>query len=145
MIAPPVTVRILDANGNLTTSTASVTIAIGTNPGGGTLSGTLTVAAVAGVATFSNLSINKAANGYTLTAASAGLTGATSNAFNVAVGPAAKLAFGVQPSNAAAGVLDHARRSRCRSRTPAGICTTSTASVTSRSGPIPAAEPCRGP
>ena len=41
-------------------------MAIGTNPGGGTLSGTTTVAAVAGVATFSNLSINKAGTGYTL-------------------------------------------------------------------------------
>ena len=58
-----------DANGNLvTTDTSSVTIAIGTNPGSGTLGGTLTVAAVNGVATFSNLSINKAGTGYTLTA-----------------------------------------------------------------------------
>ncbi len=136
VITPAVTVRILDANNNLTTSTASVTIAIGTNPSGGTLSGTLTVAAVAGVATFSNLAINKVGTGYTLTAASSGLTGATSNAFNVAVGPAAKLAFGVQPTNAAAGA----------SITPAvtvqiqdagGNLTTSTASVTLAIGTNP--------
>ena len=53
----------------MTSDSSSVTLAIGTNPGSGTLSGTVTVAAVNGVATFSNLSINKAGTGYTLTAA----------------------------------------------------------------------------
>ena len=47
-------------------------MAIGTNPGGGTLSGTNPVAAVSGVATFANLSIDKAGNGYTLTASAGG-------------------------------------------------------------------------
>ena len=83
-ISPPVTVQIQDAFGNLvTSSTASITLAIGNNPGGGTLSGTTTVTVVAGVATFSNLSIDKAGTGYTLTASSSGLTGATSSAFNI--------------------------------------------------------------
>ena len=36
-----------------------VTVAIGTNAGGGTLSGTKTVAASGGVATFNTLSIDK--------------------------------------------------------------------------------------
>ncbi len=63
--------------------TDSVTLAIGTNPGGGTLSGTRTVSAVAGVATFSGLSIDRPGTGYTLSAGSTGLTGATSAAFNV--------------------------------------------------------------
>ena len=84
-IRPAITVRILDANDNLTGSTASVTAAIGTNPGGGTLSGTLSPAAVAGTATFSDLAIDAAGTGYTLTAASTGLTGATSNTFNITV------------------------------------------------------------
>ncbi|MEO8584735.1 MAG: Ig-like domain-containing protein [Acidobacteriota bacterium] len=97
-ITPAVTVTILDAGGNQTASTAAVTVAIGTNAGGGTLSATLTVAAVAGVATFSDLSIDKVGTGYTLTGASAGLTGATSSPFNVTVGPPSKLAFGTQPS-----------------------------------------------
>jgi hypothetical protein len=66
-------VRILDGTGNLTNSTANVTMNIGANPAGGTLSGTATVAAVAGTATFSDLSIDKAANGYTLSASSTGL------------------------------------------------------------------------
>jgi hypothetical protein len=48
------------------------------------LSGTLTVAAVDGVATFPALQINAAANGYTIAATATGLTAATSAAFNVA-------------------------------------------------------------
>src|SRR5207237_769267 len=76
----------------------------GANPGGGTLSGTTTVAAVAGVASFSDLSIDKTGTGYTLTAASAPLTGATSTAFNINPGAASKLAFTVQPASATAGV-----------------------------------------
>jgi len=60
-----------------------VTIAIKTNPGAGTLSGTLTVAAASGVATFTDLSINNIGTGYTLTATSGGLTSATSSTFNI--------------------------------------------------------------
>lgn len=82
----------------------SVTIAIGTNPGGGTLGGTLTVSTNAsGVATFSNLSINKTGNGYTLAASSSGLTGATSTTFNITPGAISALAFGTQPSSSATG------------------------------------------
>ncbi len=82
-IAPPVSVRIVDAFGNLTASTASVAIAIGANPGVSTLGGTTSVSAVAGVATFGNLSLNNIGNGYTLMAASAGLTSATSDTFDI--------------------------------------------------------------
>jgi uncharacterized repeat protein (TIGR01451 family) len=82
-ISPAVKVQIVDVGNNLVSSTANVTLAIGTNPGGGTLSGTTTVAAVGGTATFSNLSINNVGAGYTLAASSSGLAGATSNAFNI--------------------------------------------------------------
>jgi hypothetical protein len=83
-ITPAVTVAIEDALGDVVTSSnASVTIAIGANAAGGTLAGTTTATAVAGVATFSNLSIVKVGTGYTLVASAAGLTGATSSAFNV--------------------------------------------------------------
>ena len=103
-ITPAVTVTVQDVEGNTVTSaTASITLAIGTNAGGGTLSGTVTVAAVGGGATFSNLSIDKLGTGYTLTAAAAGLTGATSATFDVTAGAAAKLAFSVQPTGATAG------------------------------------------
>jgi hypothetical protein len=90
VITPAVTVRVLDAYGNLVTgdNTDQVTLAIGTNPAGGTLSGTTTVTVSRGVATFSDLSINNAGTGYTLVATSSSgtLTGATSSAFNVAAG-----------------------------------------------------------
>jgi len=51
-ITPAVQVEVRDQFGaRMTTATNSVTVAIGTNPAGGTLSGTKTVAAVNGVAT----------------------------------------------------------------------------------------------
>src|SRR5262249_38879674 len=47
-----------DSLGNIVTSyTSNVTLAIATGPAGGTLAGTLTVAAVNGVASFSGLSL----------------------------------------------------------------------------------------
>jgi hypothetical protein len=103
-IAPAVQVSVEDAQGNLViTATNQVTISIGTNPSGGTLTGTAQANAVAGVATFSNLSINKTGTAYTLSANATGLTGAASSAFNVLVGAASKLAFTVSPSSVAAG------------------------------------------
>jgi len=103
-ITPSVQVAVQDAGGaTVTTATNAVTIAIGNNPGGGTLSGTETVNAVAGIATFPGVSINAVGTGYTLTAAATGLTSATSNAFNITVGGAAGLAFRIQPTNASAG------------------------------------------
>src|SRR5262249_50749637 len=83
-ISPAVPVRVLDQSGNLVTGDPStVPVAIGTNAGGGTLSGTATVAAVGGVATFSTLSIDKTGTGYTLAATDGSLGGATSGAFNI--------------------------------------------------------------
>jgi hypothetical protein len=78
-------------------------VAIGDNPAGGTLSGTTTVPAVEGVATFSNLSIDRSGTGYTLTAAAAGLAATTSAPFDITGAPAARLVFTVQPSSTAAG------------------------------------------
>jgi len=102
-IAPPVQVSALDASGTLVTSfTGAITVAIGTNPGNGTLSGTTTINATNGVATFSNLSIDNAGTGYTLQATSSGLTSATSSAFDVTAPPpppATQVRFTVQPTN----------------------------------------------
>ncbi len=107
-ITPAVEVSALDASGNTVTSfTGTITVAIGANQAGGTLAGTLSVPAANGVATFSNLSINLAGNGYTLTASAAGLTGATSAGFNITAPPpppqATQLVFTVQPSKTAPG------------------------------------------
>jgi len=86
-IQPAVQVTVLDAFGNrIPTFTGPVTIAIGHNGGvlaAGTLSGTKTVNAVNGVATFSDLSIDQLGNGYTLVVSGAGLTGAESAVFNI--------------------------------------------------------------
>jgi Bacterial Ig-like domain (group 3) len=83
LTAPAVQVTAEDSSNNtLTTFIGGITVAIGSGPG--TLSGTLTQNAIAGVATFGDLSINKIANGYTLTASpSGGVPDATSNAFNI--------------------------------------------------------------
>src|SRR5439155_782038 len=86
---PAVRVTARDGSGNTGTSyTGLITVAIGANPGGGTLSGTTSVNAVSGVATFSTLSINNAGNGYTLLASATGLTGTTSASFNITAPPA---------------------------------------------------------
>jgi len=84
-ITPAVTVQLLDAYGNLVTSdnTDQVKLSLGSNPGSATLGGTTTMTVSGGVATFSNLSVSQIASGYTLKAASATLTGATSASFNV--------------------------------------------------------------
>src|SRR5262249_49568454 len=68
-ITGPPRVEVRDALGNLVSSAAtSITVAIGANPSGGTLSGTTTRAATAGAATFSGLGIDRPATGSTLTA-----------------------------------------------------------------------------
>ena len=87
-ITPAVTVRILDAGDILVTGdTRNVTLAIAENPGSGTLSGTTTVAASNGVATFNNLSINMLGTGYSFSATSSPvLTEAISNTFDITAG-----------------------------------------------------------
>ena len=103
-ITPAIQVSARDASNQTVTSfTSAVTIAIGTNPGGGALAGTTTVSAVAGVASFSGLSVDKSGSGYTLTATATGLQSATCGPFNISGGTASQLAFSVQPSNVAAG------------------------------------------
>jgi hypothetical protein len=88
MISPAVKVEIRDQFGNrITTATDNVTVALGNNSAGGTLAGTLAVAAVGGIATFSNLSVDSAGTGYTLGARAAGLSEATSNGFDITVPP----------------------------------------------------------
>jgi hypothetical protein len=104
-MSPAVTVAIVDQFGNVLTAdtTDTVTLAISNNPGGGTLSGTLTVTVNNGVATFSDLSIDKAGSGYTLVASSSGLTGATSSGFAINPAAADHVVFLQQPTNTSAG------------------------------------------
>ena len=66
--------------------------------------GTATVNAVAGVATFSGLQITKSGTGYSLAASSTGLTGASTNNFDITAGVATKLAFTTQPTSNIVGL-----------------------------------------
>jgi hypothetical protein len=103
-ISPAVQVTARDASGNVATSySGTITIALGANPTGTTLSGTLTQSAVNGVATFSNLSLTKVGSGYTLTASASGLTGSTSGSFSIAAASASTLVFTVQPTDVQTG------------------------------------------
>jgi hypothetical protein len=104
-ITPPVQIAIQDLYGNIisTDNSSEVTVAIGTNPGGGTLTGTATRTASAGIVTFDDLSINKVGNGYTLVAASPGKNPGTSSGFNITPGSPYKLAYAVQPGQTVAG------------------------------------------
>lgn len=89
-VQPPVTVdagtlftvnvAVLDQNGDLLTSaTDPVTLTVSS----ATLGGTTTISAVNGVASFTDLVMTQAGSGYTLSATAPGLTGATSDSFDV--------------------------------------------------------------
>ncbi len=76
----------VDAYGNRDPSFAgSVTLALGSDPGGGTLGGTRTANAVGGIADFSGLTLSKLGDGYTLQGTASGLAAGTSLPFDVAV------------------------------------------------------------
>lgn len=84
--AGPVKVEVLSSSGQLVTnSKAAITVAIAATakPGSGMLSGTTTVHAIRGVASFSDLSINRPGIEYRLTATSNGMGSATSDHFTI--------------------------------------------------------------
>jgi len=94
---PALTVTIEDSSGHpVTSATNVVTVAIDTGLSG--LSGTTTVTAVNGIATFGDLSIQKSGSAYFLTASSPGLARATSASFGIAPAAPSQLAFTVQPN-----------------------------------------------
>jgi hypothetical protein len=137
-ITPGIAVSIEDAGNNVQTSaTNTITLAIGANPGSGTLNGATTVTAINGVATFTGLAINKTGTGYTFTASATGLAGAPSGTFNITPGTATKLIFGVQPSNASAGASISPAVTVLVEDSNGNVVTTSTASVTMAIGSNP--------
>ena len=88
-IQPSPKVAVVDQYGNtVTTATNSISVSL-VRPSGasGTLGGTLSRSAASGIATFSNLTVSAAANGYALTASASGLTATQSQAFNVTPQP----------------------------------------------------------
>jgi hypothetical protein len=89
VITPAVEVVVSDSLGGTDSSfTGSITISLASNSTGASLSGTPVVRPVNGIASFTNLAIDKAGT-YTLQASTSGVTSIVSNAFtiNTATGP----------------------------------------------------------
>jgi hypothetical protein len=87
-------VAVVDAYSNTsTTSSASVTLAVASQPSSGAVLSCSTnpLAVVSGLATFSGCQIAGTAGSYTLTATSSGLTSATSNVFSITAGAPASI------------------------------------------------------
>jgi hypothetical protein len=94
VISPPITVDVNDTSGDVdSTSSTDVTLSFASNTTGATLGGTTTVAAVNGVATFSDITVNTPGD-YTLSATDPAADLATSDSFHI--GPTSALipAFG---------------------------------------------------
>ena len=90
-INPPITVEILDVVGNrVLTATDAVALSL-RNAGSANLNGTSSRAAVGGLATFGNLSIDTAGTGYLLRANSGSLTEVDSIPFNITAPVATKV------------------------------------------------------
>ncbi|HLB38078.1 MAG TPA: hypothetical protein VJL31_16015, partial [Gemmatimonadales bacterium] len=105
-ITPALEVTARDADGNVATSfTGTITLAFapGTGTSGASLSGTVAVAASAGIATFSDLSIDLVGTAYRLTASASGLPAVTSGTFDVFASDAVAVEFVVGPRNIVAG------------------------------------------
>ncbi len=98
-------VAVQDASGYTVTTdnTTQVTLAIGTNPSGGTLTCTTNpVTVVNGLANFAGCRLSNAGTGYTLTASGGSLTSATSASFNVAQVAPASISLALSPDTIAA-------------------------------------------
>ena len=99
-IVPSITVAVEDSNGNVvTTDDSTVTLGVFTGPGGAILGGTLSVSAVNGIATFSDITLS-AAGSYTLAVRDGSYIGKQSASFAITE---PKLVFSQQPTNIVAG------------------------------------------
>src|ERR1051325_5394916 len=80
----PIQVDVLDVrNHPVTGFTGQITLALGNNPSGATLLGTVSAAAVGGTASFDLVGIDKVGAGYTLTASTDGVPSVTSDPINI--------------------------------------------------------------
>jgi hypothetical protein len=96
-------IAIRDAGGSIVPgATSAVTATL--NGTGGTLSGTTTVSAVNGTASFADLKVSGPGS-YTLTFSSAGLTSVTSNNIVIAAVAPSQLVIGTAPGGATTGAL----------------------------------------
>jgi MYXO-CTERM domain-containing protein len=138
-VGPAVQVAIRDAFGNVVTGASdAITLSLESNPGSATLAGTTTVAAVNGVATFADLSLDRSARGYTLQASTAALSSVTSSAFEVTTGAPARLVFRGTQARVAAGTTLSPIEVELRDAL-GNVLTSSTAQVTLSLGANPAA------
>ncbi len=103
---PQPAVTIQDVYGNTVTS-ATDTVVLTLTTGAGTLSGTASMSAVAGVANFAGkgLKIDRVGSDKVLTATSGILTNATTTPFAITVGAPSKLAITTQPVSGQSGSL----------------------------------------
>jgi len=100
VMAPPVQVRALDAFGNLASTTITLAFTPGTSPVGAVLGGTTSKPTVNGVASFSNLTVNKVGTGYSLDAsAGAAPTVTDATPFDVTAGAPASLTVEMKPTD----------------------------------------------
>lgn len=84
IITPAIQVTVVDTSGRVDSAfAAAVTLNLGNNPTGATLTGTTSVVPSFGTAVFGDLRIDKAGKNYSLQAGAPGATGATSAAFNI--------------------------------------------------------------
>ncbi|MCC6575058.1 MAG: hypothetical protein IT462_14875 [Planctomycetes bacterium] len=106
LVAPSPRVQVQDVGGNTVIDfVGDMTASIGNNPSGGTLTGSLTIAVESGIGLFTNLSIDLAGTGYTLTfSVNAGAATGESTAFDVMVGSAVKLTVTSQPTDTTGGM-----------------------------------------
>lgn len=83
-MASEVTVQAEDGVGQVdTTYTGVITLSLSPNPDTASLGGNFSVSAINGIATFSNLTVDKADTGYALLATASGLTASVSVKFTV--------------------------------------------------------------
>ena len=128
LFSPVVTVEVRDGLGNRVSSNSTpVTVAFFS--GTGTLTGTTTVTAVNGIATFSDLRVGSASGSVRLAFSAGGLTGATSNTFTVTQ-VVRQLGIVTQPSGGISGAA-FATQPKVELRDLAGInVATATGTVT---------------
>jgi hypothetical protein len=74
-----------------------VSLALAANPGNTTLGGTVTTNASAGVATFNNLTLTRAASGYTLAVSGGSLNAATTSSITIVAATASQWVITTQP------------------------------------------------
>lgn len=105
---PPVSVELRDDGGAKITDAIGITLTVAGGDASARFVGTPTATTIDGVATFSELGIDVAGGGYTLKASAAGITSATSLAFDVVAGPpdAAQSTFVATPAKVSANGVD---------------------------------------